>query len=77
MGLFDKLVNTISNYDYEGAIDRKVSSFEKRGRDEIRQKARHATDEELRHNLERAIDNGNYIMEDEIRREMDRRGMYY
>ena len=45
--------------------------------DEIRQKARHATDEELRHNLERAIDNGNYIMEDEIRREMDRRGMYY
>ena len=43
----------------------------------FRQKARNATDEELRYNLQNAIDNENYIMEEEIKKEMDRRGLYY
>lgn len=83
MGLFDKLADAVKNFDYEGAaeslgreLERKQSSIEGRARDEIRRKARNASDSELRHNLQRAIDNDNYIMQDEIEREMERRGIY-
>ena len=84
VGLFDKLADAVRNFDYEGAaesfsreLERKQSSIESRARSEIRQKARYASDEELRHNLQKAIDNDNFIMQEEIENEMDRRGLYY
>lgn len=84
MGLFDKFANAVKNFDYEGAADslrneyeRKQSSIERSAHNKFRDKARHATDDELRHNLQNAIDNDNYIMEEEIRKEMERRGLYY
>jgi len=76
MGFLDKLAKEIKNYDYAGAIEKKQESLERRAHSEFRQKARSASDEELRHNLQRAIDNDNWVMEDEIRAEMDRRGIY-
>jgi hypothetical protein len=83
MGLLDKLANAMQNFDYEGAADnvrneveKKQSSIENRVHKEFKQKARNASDDELRYNLQRAIDNDNYIMEEEIRNEMDRRGLY-
>ncbi|MBQ3545369.1 MAG: hypothetical protein IJA34_10360 [Lachnospiraceae bacterium] len=83
MGLFDKFANAVKNFDYEGAtesfskeIEKKQSSIESRARNEIRQKARNASDEVLRHNLQKAIDNNNFIMQEEIEKEMERRGMY-
>ena len=84
MGFFDKLADAVKNFDYEGAADsfsreleRKQSSIESRAHSAIRQKARNASDEELRHNLQKAIDNDNFILQEEIEREMDRRGLYY
>lgn len=84
MGLFDKFANAVKNFDYEGAADtfrneyeRKQSSIERNAHDKFRDKARNATDNELRHNLQNAIDNNNYIKEEEIRKEMERRGLYY
>lgn len=84
MGFLDKLADGIKNFDYEGAADtmrreveRKQASIEKKGHEMFRQKACNATDEELRYNLQNAIDNENYIMEEEIKKEMDRRGLYY
>ena len=83
MGFFDKLMDTVKNFDYEGAanslrdeVERKQASVEKRAHNEIRQKARSASDDELRYNLQRAIDNNNYIMQEEIEKEMERRGIY-
>lgn len=84
MSLFDKLSSAVKNFDYEGAanslansLEKKQAEIEKNARSKIRQKARNASDEALRRNLDKAIDEGNYIMEDEIKREMDRRGLYY
>lgn len=56
-------------------VAKKQASLETRARNEIRQKARSASDAELRHNLQRAIDNDNYIMQEEIEKEMERRGI--
>ena len=79
----NKLADAVRNFDYEGAanslrdeLERKQASIEKRAHNEIRQKARNASDDELRHNLQRAIDNDNYIMQEEIEKEMERRGIY-
>lgn len=84
MSLFDKVSKAVKNFDYEGAansfanaMEKKQADIEKSARNQIRQKARGASDEALRRNLQNAIDNGNYIMEDEIKKEMDRRGLYY
>ena len=64
MGLFDKLASAVKNFDYEGAADslrneyeRKQSSIERSAHNKFRDKARNATDDELRHNLHNAIDN--------------------
>ncbi|RGH17061.1 LacI family transcriptional regulator [Ruminococcus sp. AF12-5] len=63
-GLFDKLASAVKNFDYEGAADslrneyeRKQSSIERSADNKFRDKARNATDDELRHNLQNAIDN--------------------
>ncbi len=84
MGFFDKLAEGIKNFDYEGAADSFRESMEQKQKKMVRQahegfreKARNATEDELRYNLQNAIDNDNYIMEEEIKKEMDRRGMYY
>ena len=84
MGLFDKFASKDKNFDYEGAADslrneyeRKQASIERSAHNKFRDKARNATDDELRHNLQNAMDNDNYIMEEEIRKEMERRGLYY
>lgn len=84
MGLLDKFASAVKNFDYEGAADslrneyeRKQASIERSAHNKFRDKARNATDDELRHNLQNAIDNDNYIMEEEIRKEMERRGLYY
>lgn len=76
MGLFDKLTDAVKNFDYDGAIENKRASVERNAREQYRQKARNASDEALRHNLEKAREDGNYIMEEEIEREMGRRGIY-
>ena len=64
MGLFDKLASVVKNFDYEGTADslrneyeRKQSSIERSAHNKFRDKARNATDDELRHNLQNAIDN--------------------
>ena len=74
MGFLDKLASAAGTLGNE--LEKKQVSIENRARSEIRSKARHATDEELRHNLQRARDNNNYIMEEEIEREMERRGIF-
>lgn len=83
MGFWEKLANAARNFDYEkaadslrGEVERKQASIESRAHSEIRQKARNASDNELRHNLQKAKDNDNYIMQEEIEREMERRGIY-
>lgn len=84
MGLFDKLASAVKNFDYEGAADslrneceRKQASIERSAHNKFRGQARNATDDELRRYLQYAIDNDNYILEEEIRKEMERRGLYY
>ena len=84
MGFFDKLAEKAKNFDYESArasiektVENKQKSIERNARNQIRQKVRNASDDALRRNLQNAIDNDNYIMEEEIKKEMDRRGLYY
>ena len=84
MGFWDKVADKVKNFDYESAAESFVSSVEKkqadieqRARMQIRQKARSASDDGLRRARENAIDEGKYIAQEEIEREMDRRGIYY
>lgn len=71
MGWLDKLesaANILSN-----ELEKKQASVEKRARNEVRSKVRHCSDETLRYNLQKAKENGNYIFEEEIEKEMERR----
>lgn len=84
MGFWDKVADKVKNFDYEGAADsfmnsmeKKQADIEKRARIQIREKARSASDDGLRRARQNAIDDGKYIAQEEIEREMDRRGLYY
>ena len=83
MGFWDKVSNAVSNFDYEGAantcreaMERKQESIERRAHNEFRQRAKNASDYELQCYLRIAEDSENYILEEEVRKEMERRGLY-
>ncbi len=59
------------------ATNDKMKQIEKKASHKFREKARHATDNELYYNLRKYEDKGNYIAVEEIKRELSRRGLEY